>query len=41
MGVTADRAHVDWIVKAPAGTRLALAARHERAGALRAEATLG
>ncbi|MFN7572234.1 MAG: M14 family metallopeptidase [Betaproteobacteria bacterium] len=41
MGITADRAHVDWIVSAPAGTSVGLSARHERAGALRAEATLG
>jgi len=29
---TADRAHVDWIVRAPAGTEVRLSARHERAG---------
>ena len=29
---TADRKHVDWIVKAPAGTEIGLTAWHERAG---------
>jgi hypothetical protein len=30
--ITGDRAVVEWIVKAPKGTRLALSARAERAG---------
>jgi hypothetical protein len=29
---TADRAHVDWIVRAPAGAEVRLTAWHERAG---------
>jgi hypothetical protein len=29
---TADRAHVDWIVRAPAGMEVKLVAWHERAG---------
>jgi hypothetical protein len=29
---TADRKHVDWIVKAPAGAEIGLTAWHERAG---------
>jgi hypothetical protein len=27
-----DRAHVDWVVKAPTGTTLTLTAWHDRAG---------
>ena len=38
---TADRAHVDWIVRAPAGTEVGLAAWHERAGRVAASVTLG
>lgn len=38
--VTADRAVGEWVVKAPAGTRLALSARADRAGAVRTEVTL-
>jgi murein tripeptide amidase MpaA len=37
---TADRAHVDWIVRAPAGTEIGLTAWHERAGRVTATATL-
>jgi hypothetical protein len=37
---TADRAHVDWIVRAPAGTEVKLAAWHERAGRITAGAVL-
>ncbi len=37
---TADRAHVDWIVRAPAGTEIGLTAWHERAGRIAATATL-
>jgi murein tripeptide amidase MpaA len=40
VGVTADRAHADWIVKAPAGTSVGLSARHERAGRVSATAEL-
>ncbi|MFL6665129.1 MAG: M14 family metallopeptidase [Rhizobacter sp.] len=39
--VTADRAVVEWIVRAPRGTRLALSARAERAGRVRTEVVLG
>lgn len=38
--VTADRAVGEWIVRAPAGTRLALSARADRAGAVRTQVTL-
>jgi murein tripeptide amidase MpaA len=38
--VTADRAVGEWVVRAPAGTRLALSARADRAGAVRAEVIL-
>lgn len=38
--VTADRAVAEWIVRAPAGTRLALSARADRAGVVRTEVTL-
>lgn len=37
---TADRAHVDWIVRAPAGAEVKLTAWHERAGRVTASATL-
>lgn len=39
--VTDDRLKVEWVVRAPAGTLLELTARHERAGAVRAEVRLG
>jgi murein tripeptide amidase MpaA len=38
--VTADRAVAEWVVRAPPGTRLALSARADRAGAVRTEVTL-
>ncbi|MCW5665206.1 MAG: carboxypeptidase [Piscinibacter sp.] len=38
--VTADRALAEWIVCAPAGTRVALTARAERAGTVRTQVTL-
>ncbi|MEO6434141.1 MAG: M14 family metallopeptidase, partial [Tepidisphaeraceae bacterium] len=38
--VTADRAVGEWVVRAPQGTRLALSARAERAGIVRAEVIL-
>ena len=34
---TADRASVAWVVHAPQGGRVALTARHQRAGVIRAE----
>jgi murein tripeptide amidase MpaA len=39
--VTGDRAHVDWVIKAPAGTTLELIATHERAGRATSKVTLG
>ncbi|MBX3605601.1 MAG: carboxypeptidase [Piscinibacter sp.] len=38
--VTGDRAVAEWVVRAPAGTRLALTARADRAGAVRTEVSL-
>jgi murein tripeptide amidase MpaA len=38
--ITADRAVGEWVVRAPKGTRLAVGARAERAGAVRAEVVL-
>jgi hypothetical protein len=38
--VTADRAHVDWVVKGKAGTEIKLVAWHERAGRAEARVTL-
>ena len=38
--VTADRAVGEWVVRAPQGTRLALTAQADRAGAVRAEVVL-
>ncbi len=38
--VTADRAVAEWVVRAPQGTRLALTARADRAGAVRTEVSL-
>ena len=38
--ITADRGVGEWVVRAPRGTRLALSARAERAGAVRAEVVL-
>jgi len=37
---TADRAHVDWIVRAPAGSAVTLTASHERAGRVATSITL-
>ena len=39
--VTADRAHVDWVVQGKAGTEIALTAWHERAGRVETRVTLG
>jgi murein tripeptide amidase MpaA len=39
--VTGDRARGEWVVRAPVGARLALSARADRAGRVRAEVTLG
>ncbi|MEO8154540.1 MAG: M14 family metallopeptidase [Rhizobacter sp.] len=38
--VTADRAVGEWVVRAPRGTKLALSARADRAGAVKAEVVL-
>lgn len=38
--ITADRAVGEWVVRAPQGTRLALSARADRAGVVRAEVSL-
>ncbi|MFZ4652600.1 MAG: carboxypeptidase, partial [Rubrivivax sp.] len=38
--ITADRAVAEWVVRAPRGTTLALGARADRAGAVRASVTL-
>jgi hypothetical protein len=38
--VTGDRAVAEWVVRAPKGTRLALTARADRAGAVRTEVSL-
>jgi murein tripeptide amidase MpaA len=38
--ITADRAVHEWVVKAPKGTRIALSARADRAGAVKTEVTL-
>ena len=38
--VTADRAVGEWVVRAPKGTRLALSARADRAGAVKGEVVL-
>jgi murein tripeptide amidase MpaA len=38
--VTADRAVAEWLLRAPAGTRLALSASADRAGTVRTEVTL-
>jgi murein tripeptide amidase MpaA len=39
--VTDDRAKIEWIVRGRAGDSIALIARHERAGTVRVEVTLG
>jgi murein tripeptide amidase MpaA len=38
--VTSDRAVAEWVVRAPKGTRMALSARADRAGVVRAEVSL-
>jgi murein tripeptide amidase MpaA len=38
---TSDRAKAEWVVEAPAGSTVTVEARHQRAGALRRELTLG
>ena len=38
---TADRAHVDWVIRAPAGSVIELSAWHERAGRIATRVTLG
>ncbi len=38
---TEDRAKVEWVVRAPKGGTVRLTARHDRAGVVRAEVTLG
>jgi len=38
--VTDDRLKVEWVVRAPRGTLISMTARHERAGAIRAQAVL-
>ncbi len=38
---TSDRAKVEWVVEAPAGSTVEIEARHQRAGTLRREVTLG
>jgi murein tripeptide amidase MpaA len=37
---TANRALVEWVIEAPAGTRVGVVARHERAGTVRGELVL-
>lgn len=37
---TTDRAKVDWVVKAPKGTKIKLTAKHERAGTVKLELVL-
>jgi murein tripeptide amidase MpaA len=39
--VTDDRAKIEWVVRGRAGDRIALCAKHERAGTVRAEVKLG
>jgi murein tripeptide amidase MpaA len=38
---TADRAHADWVIRAPAGSVIELTAWHERAGRIATRVTLG
>jgi hypothetical protein len=37
---TSDRAKVEWVVEAPAGSAVTVEVRHQRAGTLRRELTL-
>lgn len=39
--VTSDRAKVEWVVRAPAGSSLQVTARHHRGGTVRADVALG
>ena len=39
--VTGDRGQCEWTVRAPAGSRVGLVARHDRAGRVRTEVVLG
>jgi hypothetical protein len=39
--ITGDRGQCEWTVRAPAGTVIRLVARHDRAGRVEAEVTLG
>ena len=38
---SAARVKVEWVLRAPAGTEVALSVRHERAGVVRARVVLG
>jgi hypothetical protein len=38
---TADRTHADWVVRAPEGTEIEVAAHHERAGRVAKKVRLG
>ena len=38
---TSDRAKAEWIIRAPKGTVVAVEARHDRAGVVRASVVLG
>lgn len=38
---TSDQATIDWVVTAPVGTVVRVEARHQRAGVVRGEVTLG
>ncbi|MGH6623526.1 MAG: carboxypeptidase, partial [Burkholderiaceae bacterium] len=38
---TADRAHVDWVIRAPKGTQIEVVADHERAGKVTRTVKLG
>jgi hypothetical protein len=38
--ITGDRAVVEWVLRAPRGTRIGLSARADRAGAVRTEVVL-
>ena len=41
MDSTDDRAKVEWVVKAPAGSEVQLVATHQRAGTVRTKVILG
>jgi hypothetical protein len=38
---TSDRAKVEWVVEAPAGSSVTVEARHQRAGTVRRDLPLG